>query len=730
MPFDAYTNCPGGRDKKIKFCCPDMIKELEQLHQLFERKQHAACINLLDQLAEKHPNCACLDAARIQSLLADNKLPESYDVAQKFYNREPENPVAISDFASLAVYMGDPAKGLNLIIDALEKNDTNTLKVELINGLLTLGVAMASMGIVVTPIAIGQFLQFINSKEIAESGIRLTMQALANTNEPLIIRSLRIQTFCPESFVKKAEFQNAMGLINSGRWKKGLAALENLIEYAKDFPAILWNVAVIRLWFFDVDKALDTFRQYSEVENQPFENRADAAYIRMLFTNDALGDLVDIQTREYEITDPDSALEKLLSNGLFANTPFDQRQFQDPDSPPPKNLFALLDKVAVTASETKPTINNTPLAIANVLFFGRQTDKPARLFVVGLHAENLVQVDNAIRNAIGGTIGKVGEPQTVTQQSRTHLKAQAVLNFHSSIPFTAESEEEFLLDYYNNIFIPFVYDAPLGCLDGKSPAQVANDPAYSARLGGWIRYIEMFLATEVGAEVCNKICEHLKLPIPNTIRVPEPCPSGNGARQFLDSVPLWRWQRLEFEKMTTDMLNVAYRVCMNARDVRTQSRISEEVLSRPVASVPPQLRSGAYATLMSTAQAEHNFEEAVTWLERAMVEAREARQSPAVWKVMAISIYLGMGEPEKANSFLADVVQNHSNDETAMRLLQETLIKLGLMNPDGTPRNVSAREFAGEQHLATKQPTATTGGLWTPDGDAPKSGGGKLWTPD
>jgi hypothetical protein len=31
MPIDAYSPCPGGTGKKIKFCCPDFLGELETI---------------------------------------------------------------------------------------------------------------------------------------------------------------------------------------------------------------------------------------------------------------------------------------------------------------------------------------------------------------------------------------------------------------------------------------------------------------------------------------------------------------------------------------------------------------------------------------------------------------------------------------------------------------------------------------------------------------------------
>ena len=39
MPIDPYSSCPGGTGKKIKFCCADLVGDLEQLEKLTEGEQ-------------------------------------------------------------------------------------------------------------------------------------------------------------------------------------------------------------------------------------------------------------------------------------------------------------------------------------------------------------------------------------------------------------------------------------------------------------------------------------------------------------------------------------------------------------------------------------------------------------------------------------------------------------------------------------------------------------------
>ncbi len=44
MPIDLYSPCPGGTGKKIKFCCPDFVNELNEIERLIEGEQFAACL--------------------------------------------------------------------------------------------------------------------------------------------------------------------------------------------------------------------------------------------------------------------------------------------------------------------------------------------------------------------------------------------------------------------------------------------------------------------------------------------------------------------------------------------------------------------------------------------------------------------------------------------------------------------------------------------------------------
>ena len=77
MAIDTYAPCPGGTGKKIKFCCADLVGDLEQLDRLVEGDQVSAALDQVRRLEEKHPRRACLMATRTKLELASKRYDEA-----------------------------------------------------------------------------------------------------------------------------------------------------------------------------------------------------------------------------------------------------------------------------------------------------------------------------------------------------------------------------------------------------------------------------------------------------------------------------------------------------------------------------------------------------------------------------------------------------------------------------------------------------------------------------
>ena len=102
MPFDRYMPCPCGTGKKVKFCCEDLLSELEAIQKMLEGEQRLACLEYIDKLLETHPDRACLLAIKILVHYEMQQNEPLEKTLQHFEEKHPENPIAAAERARSA----------------------------------------------------------------------------------------------------------------------------------------------------------------------------------------------------------------------------------------------------------------------------------------------------------------------------------------------------------------------------------------------------------------------------------------------------------------------------------------------------------------------------------------------------------------------------------------------------------------------------------------------------
>ena len=94
MAIDPYSTCPGGTGKKLKFCCSDLVGELDKIQRMIEGEQHVACLDYIAKLESKYPERACLMALHSIIELSLEKHDEAAATINAFLRKYPENPLA------------------------------------------------------------------------------------------------------------------------------------------------------------------------------------------------------------------------------------------------------------------------------------------------------------------------------------------------------------------------------------------------------------------------------------------------------------------------------------------------------------------------------------------------------------------------------------------------------------------------------------------------------------
>ena len=114
MAFDPYSLCPCGTGKKIKFCCPELLGELEQLDRLVEGDQTEAALEQVIRLLEKHPKKACLLATRTKLELATKRFNDAAVTSRAFLEAYPDNPLALGHAAVAAALLDNMQEAATL----------------------------------------------------------------------------------------------------------------------------------------------------------------------------------------------------------------------------------------------------------------------------------------------------------------------------------------------------------------------------------------------------------------------------------------------------------------------------------------------------------------------------------------------------------------------------------------------------------------------------------------
>lgn len=732
MPLDPYSLCPGGRDKKIRFCCPDKVKEIEQIERLLESKQSGACLSFIESLEKDHPDCACMTAAKLTVYRMEDRWEDALNLSKEFLAKEPKNPVAAAEYALALGVTGQLKEAISQIVDAFERSKEGTAHSSLINTTLQIGACMLMRGFVMPVVAIGNRLKmFPMAQEQANS---LLYQASSIVEIPMLLRDMMFDQYCPDDFPGKTEFEDAIELLSLMQWKQGLSKLESLTQYADHWPNIWRNVAAVNLWLLEDEKGLAALEKFASLPNTPLEDAVDAEASRLFLTTDALGDQKNLLFVEYKINDAEKILEKMLSTPLFYRIDFDPKAFNQRGTPPPKGVFILLDRPFVEAG-TELNIDNVSSQLASCMIFGKETDRDARLEVMEMLEDDKEKIENILRETFGDLIiAEAAKTETLRPVSQSQILVQYRFRYTPETMPSSETRQKLEKDYYEKIFLNVWSNLPLGLLDGKTANEAAKDPRYKIRILAAIEMLEYWMNEETGIVVANQLRQKLGLPILNTI----PIPKGNEEEQMavLDDLPVWRWYRLDVEKLPTSALIEGIQIVAVMKEPRATLRFANEILNRPMSDTPIQARMLAFESLIGIARGNSNLDDALLWIEKAKNEAVELKTSDAVWCLHEIPIRLGLGQLEKAHEAINDIVKRHGHDQRIMQSLHQLFVQLGFLNPDGTPSAATRRgdQMVGETSLSdADSETSTSGGIWTPGNDTPSesgTGSSKLWTPD
>lgn len=744
MAIDSYSLCPGGRGKKIRFCCPDHVKDLEQIDKMIEGEQYSAGLNFVNSLLEKRPDCACLIEAKCLFQRMIGLWEEAYETAKNFVAREPKNIVALTELATASALLDKPQEAVSALVDSLEAVEGDQFPMAIVQAMLTVGMSFYENGRIFQAVAVAKQLQAFAPQDQASN--QFLYRCLGSEAVPLMLKEQSFDLQAPETFSKKSEYDEAVSYLAHGYWKRGRTILEGLLENGNEWPNIFRNLGIVEYWFANEEKGRDYFDRFLSSPNIDEEAAIDLEQFLLLLTKPTWDDVQYMIKRVYTINDFDSVYEKFLSSKQLIANPRLQSAVEG--DVPPKMAFVVLNHPAVDDVEGL-TIKDVARQCGYMFVYGKQTTRAARAEFY-IFPEELAVIDAMLATELG---------VVPTLETTEELKSQPVLwTTNASTPRLqfkdpsklSEEELEKLFDEAFEVFATKWFEHPYAVLGNKTPKEVLSEKNGARRVEALIRVVAGVFTPAYIEKVAALLRAQASLPAPKPISPPESFETTEAAVEFFRQVPLWRWSRLQIEKCNTaalaELLQIANLVA--PRDVK--EKFAKEFLARPVAEEKYEDRGIAYSILIDSALISQDTDEALRLILEASKYANEMGESDSNWNVLEIMTRFRRQEFEKVRSLAQHVFAEHQNDQEAIQTLQQFFAELNASAQMQARAMEAYRLRAGQP--ASVAPTAASGqtkvdfavgggqgstgeeqssGLWTPGSEnAGSQGGSKLWIPD
>lgn len=102
MANDPYSLCPCGSGKKLKFCCLDILPDIQKAYSLRENQPEIA-LGLFRDLAQRHPSRDVVVRELVSMLLDAGQVNEAFTRCSEFLKINPDNPSILLTMAEICL---------------------------------------------------------------------------------------------------------------------------------------------------------------------------------------------------------------------------------------------------------------------------------------------------------------------------------------------------------------------------------------------------------------------------------------------------------------------------------------------------------------------------------------------------------------------------------------------------------------------------------------------------
>ena len=724
MPNDAYQPCPCGIDKKIKFCCgAEVIHDLQKVEEALQGEQRLGALDLVNRMLAAKRERPCLHMYKAMVQLAMKELEPARKTASEMLEIAPGNPAGLAIAAMLDCYEDNLEGAIEKLQTALEAQQGKLVNavyeaIGVVGRALAVGgeaIAAQAHLLMQTGATRGQDQQALMALlELEGSGqIPLAVQGsmaliAADANSPLTAADI-------------GEFNAALRLSDVGCWLAAAKKFEEIAARTPNEPAVWKNIGILRARIINNGVAIQALRRYAGFASVPRDHAVEAEALAQYLSEPAEVDFVPEITTTFTVEDPQAIKEHLLSSKRVQTVPFDEAMFREENEVPPIGAFLVLDR-EIPATSANLSRDNVPKVMGEILLYGKETDRPARLEFVAVKTSDYEAKLKALRDAVGEFTGVKHQEEQSGRMSA--VSAAMAINWRFPDDTPPDLRKKMIEEHRTQALLSIWPNLAMGVLDGKTPRVAVADTAGQIRVQAVI--LMMDLAEPEESPDFNKLRRSLGLPTsepidPEGVRVATLTPA--------------QQTRLVTSKLSdTDLVNLYRRAVMYGAP-RLVLKLGREVVARPSLDKHPEVSKAETYDMLSRLAGD--MDEALSLVLKAQEAAKAQGLSPARYLLAELPLRIRRMEEQETKRVLNTLTTKHMREPGVAQAVYGLLAQLGLLQVDpATGRAVLSPAAAAAAGTPSGSPSGS--GLWTPDQgipgavpepQAPAASNSKLWLP-
>ncbi len=730
VSIDPYSLCPCGLGKKIKFCCPELIGDIDQIEKLIAGDQIAAALEQTKRLVQKHPGKAWLLATQTKLELASNDYSAAATTNHTFLESHPDNPLALGQAAIINAVAGNVQEAATQF-DSAREHCGKEVSPEFVRIAATLVQAGAQAGHVGFAQGIVEWL--VDKNLGSEEEIRLLSAVVGSSGVPPALRTK--VSFIAETGddAWRADFETALQHANAWNLSKSLTLFRSLKSIAANSVAVFTNIAVLCELLAKPFESSEAWLIVAKLRSDEADDAIEATGRAIALETEADPDRSPLMTfaqSRATLDLEDSNSLDLLEDKIRLDThcdpaPFNRSEWVQRGAAPPHSVWRVYDG---SIDQEEPV-----RLLASLMLFGKQTDKSPEAVLQGFGP------DIAAALPIAETLLDAkffAEPPQEGLPIATPTSWLLGAQFRSRTPEAPKApdsdQEPSAFDTYlekqrvavRERFISEWPKTPLPELLGKTPKESIGQADVQMRVEALINEGEATARRPDMNDAWARIRTDLGIAPSSPVESMTP----------LGEVPPLRWHRLVFEKLDLDQLRGLLVTSIDAGFELAAERVANELTSR--ADATPADRWQSYGFLEQRATSTNDKLSVIATLRPL---ATELKANDGMLDVAELRIRLQRGDQNAIMTLLNHLRTEHANDQKVLSALAEVLMEAGIdlsaiaggagMPTQQTPEPGGAVPSSPQQTASTN--ASESGGIWTPGGDQPSTGGEKkIWTPD